>query len=177
MASTELDQEFFKVGTSFNRPIPGQSLTNDPENPAPFERAPKFSEKPEVLKYYFQLFTEEENYERILTALDSDVSVMEVVKVFLFKGFEDGLFNPDMMLLVAEPLAYMIAALAERAGVDFTIMGDADEYPVEQSEDLNILDESLRKIDGTQEPENFPTEIADKLKTVTPPKRSLLGEK
>ena len=56
-------------------------------------------------------------------------------------------------------------------------MGDADEYPVEKSEDLNVLDKSLRKIDGTKEPENFPTKIADKLKNVTPHKRSLLGEK
>jgi len=180
MASTELDQEFFKVGTSFNRPIPGQSLTNDPENPAPFERAPKFTEKPEVLKYYFQLFTEEENYERILTALDSDVSVMEIVQVFLFKGFEDGLFNPDMMLLVAEPLAYMIAALAERAGVDFTIMGDPDEYENDEGEEdkLPTLNKALSSIDKPQLEEDFPSELSEGLEQVVPPKgRSLLGER
>ena len=103
--SVESEKAFRKIGTSFKRAVPGQSLTSDPDNP------------------------------------------------------------------------YIIAALAETADIDFTIMGDADEYPVEQSEDLNVLDKSLRKIDGTQEPENFPTEIADKLKNVTPPKRSLLGEK
>jgi hypothetical protein len=102
---------------------------------------------------------------------------MEIVKPLIFQGFQEGLFNPDMMLLLAEPLTYIIAALAETADIDFTIMGDADEYPVEKSEDLNVLDKSLKKIDGTKEPENFPTEIADKLKNVTPPKRSLLGEK
>ena len=118
MAQTELDKEFFKAGTSFDRPIPGQSLTNDPEAPAPFERAPKYTDKSQVLTYYFDLFTDEDNYGNILNALDEDISIMEIVKVFLFKGFEDGLFNPDMMLIVAEPLAYMIAALAERAGVD-----------------------------------------------------------
>ena len=52
---------------------------------------------------------------------------MDIVQVLFFQGFQDGLFNPDMMLLVAEPLAYMIAALAERADVDFVIIADDDE--------------------------------------------------
>lgn len=178
MAATELDQEFFKVGTSFNRAIPGQSLTNDPDSPAPFEKAPKFTEKTEALKYHFELFTEEQNYENILNALDQDVSIMEVVKVFLFKGFEDGLFNPDLMLLLAEPLAYMIAALAERAGVDFTIMGDPDEYEDQEEDKLPTLNKALGSIDKPEMDEDFPSELADSLEKVTPPKgRSLLGER
>ena len=81
MAQTELDKEFFKAGTSFDRPIPGQSLTNDPEAPAPFERAPKYTDKSQVLTYYFDLFTDEDNYGNILNALDEDISIMEIVKV------------------------------------------------------------------------------------------------
>ncbi len=178
MAATELDKEFFKVGTSFNRPIPGQSLTNDPDAPAPFERAPQFTDKPAALKYYFELFTDEENYDKILMALDADVSIMEIVKVFLFKGFEDGLFNPDMMLLLAEPLAYMIAALAERAGVDFTIMGDPDEYESSEEDKLPTLNKALSSIDKPEMDEDFPSELANSLEQVTPPKgRSLLGER
>jgi hypothetical protein len=181
MAQTELDKEFFKAGTSFDRPIPGQSLTNDPEAPAPFERAPKYTDKSEVLTYYFDLFTDEDNYGNILNALDEDISIMEIVKVFLFKGFEDGLFNPDMMLIVAEPLAYMIAALAERAGVEFTIMGDADEYEDDEEEEddkLPVLNKALGTINKPQMDEDFPSELADSLEKVTPPKgRSLLGER
>ena len=40
-------------------PIPGQSLTNDPESPAPYERAPKYTDRTEILEYYFEEFTEE----------------------------------------------------------------------------------------------------------------------
>ena len=175
--SAESEESFARIGTSFNRAIPGQSLTSDPDKPMPFEQPPQYTEVNEAIEHYFEMFTQEKIYEGILNALIDDVSIMEIVKPLLFQGFQEGLFNPDMMLLLAEPLTYIIAALAEQADIDFTIMGDADEYPVEKSEDLNVLDKNLRKIDGTKEPENFPTEIADKLKNVTPPKRSLLGEK
>jgi hypothetical protein len=39
------------------------------------------------------------------------------------------------------------------------------------------MDKALKKVNGTEEPENFPDEIAEKLKNVTPPQRSLLGER
>jgi hypothetical protein len=103
---------------------------------------------------------------------------MNIVQPLLIQGFQDGLFNPDMILLVAEPLTYMIAALAERDEVPFTIMGDDDEYPSEEDEDLSILDEKLKGVDIQNMDEDLPKEIASKLKSVEAPKRaSLLGER
>jgi hypothetical protein len=103
---------------------------------------------------------------------------MDIVQPLLIQGFQEGLFNPDMILLVAEPLTYMIAALAERAEVDFTIMGDEDEYPSEESGDLSLLDEKLKGIKNPKMGEDFPKEIADKLQSAEVPKRaSLLGER
>ena len=127
MANQAIDDAFFKAGTSFERRIPGQSLTNDPENPKAFEKPPQYTDRTEVLENYFEMLTEEETYLSIMDSLEEGVTVMEIVQVLIFQGFQDGLFNPDMMLMVAEPLAYMIAALAERADVDFVIMNDDDE--------------------------------------------------
>jgi hypothetical protein len=179
MADQALDDAFLKAGTSFKRAMPGQSLTDDPETPRPFEGPPKFTNRTEALKYYFEFFTEDtDNYNRLLDALDSDVPIMNIVQPLLIQGFQDGLFNPDMILLVAEPLTYMIAALAERAEVPFTIMGDDDEYPSEEDEDLSILDEKLKGVDIQNMDEDLPKEIASKLKSVEAPKRaSLLGER
>ena len=149
--SAESEESFAKVGTSFKRAIPGQSLTSDPDKPMPFEQPPQYTEVNEAIEHYFEMFTQENIYEGILNALIDDVSIMEIVKPLLFQGFQEGLFNPDMMLLLAEPLTYIIAALAEH--------------------------KALKKVNGTEEPENFPDEIAEKLKNVTPPQRSLLGER
>jgi len=178
MANQAIDDAFFKAGTSFERRIPGQSLTNDPENPKAFEKPPQYTDRTEVLENYFEMLTEEETYLSIMDSLEEGVTVMEIVQVLIFQGFQDGLFNPDMMLMVAEPLAYMIAALAERADVDFVIMDDDDEDEDEEDEDLPIMNQKLKTIEKPQMDDDFPVELSNKLDKVEPPKqRSLLGEK
>jgi len=178
MANQAIDDAFFKAGTSFERRIPGQSLTNDPENPKAFEKPPQYTDRTEVLENYFEMLTEEETYTSVLDSLEEGIPVMDIVKVLLFQGFQDGLFNPDMMILIAEPLAYMIAALAERADVDFVIMNDDDEDEDEEDEDLPIMNQKLKTIEKPQMDDDFPVELSNKLDKVEPPKqRSLLGEK
>ena len=157
-----LDDAFFKAGTSFKRAIPGQSLTSDPETPMPFERPPKLTNRGEALEYYFELLTEEEMYLSDIDAVESGIPLMDVVKPLLIQGFQEGLFNPDMVMLLAEPLTYMIAALAERADIDFTIMGDEDEYN-----------------DDVEDTEKVPAPLMNKIKSMPLPTntQSLLGER
>lgn len=174
MSDVELDQAFFKAGTSFDRPMPGESLTRDPDDRLPFEQPPKFTDRNDALEYHFELFTEEDNYAGIMEALESGVSIMEVVQVFLMQGFRDGLYNPDMMLMLAEPLAYMIAALAERAEVEFTIMNDPDEMPTVEETDLPIMNQAMRTIEKPEMDEDFPADLAGRLENVQAPP-SLLG--
>ena len=174
MSDVELDQAFFKAGTSFDRPMPGESLTRDPDDRLPFEQPPKFTDRNDALEYHFELFTEEDNYAGIMEALESGVSIMEVVQVFLMQGFRDGLYNPDMMLMLAEPLAYMVAALAERAEVEFTIMNDPDEMPTIEETDLPIMNQAMRTIEKPEMDEDFPADLAGRLENVQAPP-SLLG--
>ena len=174
MSDVELDQAFFKAGTSFDRPMPGESLTRDPDDRLPFEQPPKFTDRNDALEYHFELFTEEDNYAGIMEALESGVSIMEVVQVFLMQGFRDGLYNPDMMLMLAEPLAYMVAALAERAEVEFTIMNDPDEMPTIEETDLPIMNQAMRTIEKPEMDEDFPADLAGRLENVQVPP-SLLG--
>ena len=102
------------------RPVPGESLTNDPEKPWPWEQAPQFTEQNDILEYYFDLFTSEDVYERILDLIENEVAIMNIVQIFLTKGFQEGLFNPDMMLMIAEPLAYMLIITDDEEGAEPT---------------------------------------------------------
>lgn len=175
MENTELDDAFFKAGTSFNKPIPGQSLMSDPDKPMPFEKAPLYTDRTDVLENFFEMLTEPKVYEGLLDTLETGITVMDVVQTLLYQGFREGDFNPDMMLLVAEPLAYMIAALAERADVDFIISED-DEDDEDDEEDLPVLSEKLSNIKNPQMDEKFPEELKTKIDNVeAPQKRSLLG--
>ena len=175
MENNELDDAFFKAGTSFNKPVPGQSLMSDPDKPMPFEKAPLFTDRTDVLENFFEMLTEPKVYEGLLDTLETGITVMDVVQTLLYQGFRQGDFNPDMMLLVAEPLAYMIAALAERADVDFIISED-DEDDEDDEEDLPVLSEKLSNIKNPQMDDKFPEELKTKIDNVeAPQKRSLLG--
>jgi hypothetical protein len=121
------------------------------------------------------MLTEPKVYEGLMDTLETGITVMDVVQTLLYQGFRQGDFNPDMMLLVAEPLAYMIAALAERADVDFIISED-DEDDEDDEEDLPVLSEKLSNIKNPQMDDKFPEELKTKIDNVeAPQKRSLLG--
>ena len=62
------------------------------------------------------------------------IPIMEIVQTILFAGFDKGMWNPDLMLLLAEPSTYIIMALAERAGIDYVIYAEEEEE--EEAENL-----------------------------------------
>tara|TARA_R110000765_G_scaffold28082_2_gene67972 strand:- start:28 stop:645 length:618 start_codon:yes stop_codon:yes gene_type:complete len=128
MAVGQLTPEDYKAAqATMSGPIAGQSLTNDPDDPAPFEKAPQFTNVHEASIYLWEAITDEELYPKFMQAIDSGVPVMKLVQVILFNEFQKGMFNPDLMLMLAEPLAYMFIALAERLDLDIEIDGEEDE--------------------------------------------------
>jgi hypothetical protein len=118
MAIREDAAEFL---TSGQAPIAGQSLTNDPESPLPFEKAPKFADVHEAAEFLWTKLIDEQTYVTMMRGLADGVPVMEVVQLILTQGFDKGLWNPDMMLMLIEPTAYMIIALAERLDIPLVV--------------------------------------------------------
>ena len=54
---------------------------------------------------------------------------------FLTDGFQKGMWNPDLMLMLIEPTAYMLIALAERAGIEMVVyQGQLDD--VDETEEI-----------------------------------------
>ena len=115
------------------RPIPGQSLTEDPSNPAPYEKPPQFTNVHEASEAIFIKLIDEDAYVRMISLLADGVPIMDIGQTILFKGFTEGKWNPDLMMLLIEPVAYMILALAERAGIDPVIYRD-EEVDLEEEE-------------------------------------------
>lgn len=107
---------------SMARPIPGQSLTNDPNDPAPYEKAPKHTNLRQAQEDVFGKLTQEDVYVPIMSTLaEGDMDIMTITQNLLYAGFRNGQWNPDLMIMLAEPTAYMIMALAERANIDYEI--------------------------------------------------------
>lgn len=141
----EIDQVYREKAGQLARPIPGESLTNDPEQPMAFEKAPEYTDLTTALEYYFATFTEEGTYDRLLEIIAGGTPIMEIVQLVLYQGFQEGLFNPDLMMMLAEPLAYMLAAFCEQEGVEFVIQAD-DEEDMEEEQSLPMMKQAMSQI-------------------------------
>ena len=170
LTDEEQHARIMEISGGSARPLAGESLTNDPESPLPFEGPAQFSQKEDALEYLFVLLTEEDTYENLLNMLMGDIPIMQIVKMILYKGFTDGLWNPDMILILAEPLAYMIMALAERADIDFKIDEDDEEEAARTQEpkQLQRMDTALQQAKPTEETE-LPADISQRIENVPVP--------
>lgn len=142
-----MSEEYNKIVLTGGRPIPGQSLTNDPSNPAPYEKPPEFTSVHEASEYIFEKLIEEQTYKEMMGVLVQNVPVMDIVQTLLFAGFKEGKWNPDLMLMLVEPVAYMILALAERAGIDPKIyQGEEDDEAEDRVFGATLEKEKLENI-------------------------------
>lgn len=142
----EIDSVYRGKAGQLARPVPGESLTNDPENPMPFEKAPEYTDLTTALEYYFATFTEEGTYDRLLEIIAGGTPIMDIVQLVLYQGFQEGLFNPDLMMMLAEPLAYMLAAFCEQENIEFVIQADDEEDRQEEEQSLPMMKQALGQI-------------------------------
>tara|TARA_X000001388_G_scaffold44134_1_gene31254 strand:+ start:4398 stop:4958 length:561 start_codon:yes stop_codon:yes gene_type:complete len=117
-------QEYF---SRMERPLPGESLTEDPDVEQPYTGSTEFVVAQEAIDYIFDQMTQEENYIPLMDSIVEGTTIMEATRLILFSGFNEGKFNPDLMLLLVEPVAYMIMGLAERAGIEYVVQEDDEE--------------------------------------------------
>lgn len=143
-----MNPAYYDVIMNGGRAIPGSSLTRDPDNPAPYEKPPEYVNIHQASEWIFGELIKEENYEQLMQVLLEDMPVMDVVQLFLFKGFTEGKWTVDLMMLLAEPMAYMVLALAERAGIDPVIFRgeENDEAEEEVFFGTKIPEERMRNI-------------------------------
>tara|TARA_B100000519_G_C14187568_1_gene411502 strand:- start:388 stop:933 length:546 start_codon:yes stop_codon:yes gene_type:complete len=167
--SAKVDNLFLKEGMSTDRAIPGESLTVDPDQSQPWSSPPTFVKKTEALEYYFEYFTSEEIYDQLMDTIESQVPLIDIAKTILMKDLQEGLFNPDLMLLIIEPIVFMLAALAERVEIDFIIDDDRTE------EEEGMINKIIPRIETPEMGEEFPEEIQEQLESEEPlPTESLL---
>ena len=72
----------------------------------------------------------------------------------VYAGFKSGKWNPDLMLLLIEPLMYVIIALCEKAGVDYTLYsGEEEDDDDEEMNTSNTELEQLKELTKTKIPD------------------------
>ena len=137
----EMNPEAVEAFASRGYPIPGQSWTQPVEERRPFEGKPDFVDMQEALEYTALELLDEENYVPIVLALGDGVPVMDLALQMGYVGFREGKWNPDLMMMLLEPIMYLLMALAEKAGIEYRIDSeddDEDEDSIFQEKTNNI---------------------------------------
>ena len=123
--------------TPFERPIPGQSLTNDPDTKYPWEQPPVYTDIQSAVMSIVADSYEEETYKMVALSLADGMPVGNLAAMILQTGFQEGKWNPDLMMLLIEPTMYILAAIAEQCGIDYLLYeGDTFESYEEDEEEI-----------------------------------------
>jgi hypothetical protein len=138
------EQEGLDFLANRGRPIPGQSLTNSPDEAYAWEKTPQFTNLQSATDALFVELTEPEVYDSVLTMIERGESIANVAQVILYDGFQKGMFNPDLMMLLIEPTMYMLMALAEKGGIDdYKIYNGEEEDEFDEDEQLEGMDKMM----------------------------------
>jgi len=149
MAVSEKAINFIQGSLDRGRPIPGQSLTNSPEQPYSWEQPPEFTNPREAMLHVFEVLTVPEAVSNIIYSLSEGVGVVDLASITLYSGFIEGKWNPDLMVLLMEPTMYMIMALAEKADIEYDLeAGDRSSIKEMSSDDeINQIKNGLNELD------------------------------
>ena len=178
----DYDQEGLKFLSTNGRPIPGESLTNSPDTPYPWEQPTQFTEIQPAVDALFIELTEPEAYHSLINLVENRVPIGDITQIVLTDGFQKGMWNPDLLMLLIEPTMYMIMALAEKAGMMDNVIYQGEEEDVEdQDEQLSSIEKAIDiaqdKIVPKARAGVLPKNIEEKIEEMTPPREPSLLEK
>ena len=144
------------IDDPFNSPTPGESLTKTPEEKFPWEQASEYTDvRPFMEDLFLQLTEDKDRYVKLLVSFLQQVSIADTTQMLLYTSWRAGKINTDLMLLLIEPVMYLLIAMAEQAeiepviydeeNVDEPSQEDADLY-VDESQKINEMKpEKIRK--------------------------------
>ena len=183
MEMEQYSQEGVDAIVNAGKPIPGQSLTNNPEEPYSWEGPTEFTKFKEALDYVAAELLQEDVYTAVVLALGDGVTVTDMATQIGYVGFREGKWNPDLMLMLMEPLMYLLMSLCEKAGIQYRV--DSEDNPDEES-DQSLLGQKAKNIAEMTKAKMekasgipagaIPKDIEAKLEQIEIPQESLLAK-
>ena len=125
----------------FEGPVPGQALTNAPDQAYPWEQPPEMTSVKEAREKIFLDLLEPQRLKGVQDLMLNDISVNAIAEVVLTEGFRKGKFNPDMMLNLLEPTMYMLMAIAEKSGIEPIVDGDGPDDEDDEGTVQKVIEE------------------------------------
>ena len=116
----ELQMPSGKTRSMFEAPVPGQSLTKE-SGKYPWEGPPQFNTIDEAMDHYLNKFQDEKVMFNLFSLMEAKVPVTTITQSMVMHGFSEGMFTPDVGLLVANDLMEILVAMAEEADIKYEL--------------------------------------------------------
>ena len=134
------------IDDPFNSPTPGESLTKTPEEKFPWEQASEYTEvRPFMEDLFLQLTEDKDRYVKLLVSFLQQVSIADTTQMLLYTSWRAGKINTDLMLLLIEPVMYLLIAMAEQAEIE-PVIYDEEDVDEPSQEDADLYVEESQKI-------------------------------
>lgn len=127
----------------FDGPIAGQSMTASPESKMKWDGPPKYNNVQEATQEIFLKLLEENTLRSIVDLLYDGQTVSDITQVVLMQGYAEGEYNPDMLMMLIEPVMYMIMAIGDKFGIGNVKIYTGEENDYNEYEDEDVSSDEL----------------------------------
>ena len=159
MAERLKENQFDETGVNpFNAPVPGESLTSSPDTPTAWERPPQYTDEEDAMRAVYMVLTEQNSLRGLIQIISEGTPLDEIAQVVLYKGYVEGKYTPDLMLLLAEPTIYLLIAIADYAEIkDYVLYDGEDDDP-----DAMIPEDDITPVNMDDDEESDEVEVKAK---------------
>jgi|TARA_R110000822_G_scaffold13018_1_gene46777 hypothetical protein len=160
--------------SSRGAPIAGQSLMNSQEESYPWEKPAEFANPREALDDIVSSIMQPEAVKNVVMALSKGAAAADIATAVLYSKFTEGKINPDVMMMLVEPVMYLTMAIGEEANIKYNIEGnDLDEIDNEDTDEAT--EEKLKQFENifTQIKNGVSSEDISELNTEVVPENML----
>ncbi len=113
---------------SFDRPIPGQSLTAEVGS-RPWQQPPQYNTVEEALNYYIPRLANPQIIKSLYDVMESGVPLVNIAEAAQLAGVMEGKHTIDVGVLITPVLVETMAYLAEEADIDYVLGNSNEEEP------------------------------------------------
>jgi len=126
---------------TFQRPIPGQSLTAQPKN-RPYERPPEITDPEEALRYHITRLTDPEILDNVVLVVQKEVPVKDLVEGIMRGAVSEGIHTIDTSLVISPTVHEFIEVALDELQVPYK---SGFENNDEEKKRSSLLKDMVRK--------------------------------
>jgi|TARA_R110000751_G_scaffold65697_1_gene134371 hypothetical protein len=111
---------------SFNRAVPGSSLTAEPGGSA-WKNPPQYASVDEAIDHYIQRLSTDEVADQVISVLDMGVPITSIANIMTMHGVMEGKHTIDVSMLIIPVLMELMALIGDSAGIEYNMGTEKDD--------------------------------------------------